>query len=72
MNVYFVRHVADARSIDEDFVCLTAIDYLRIARDEFDAGVMKTESHTQADRDTWDAGEPRRCRRLLLNRIREP
>ena len=45
MNVHFVRHDANARSVDENFVGLAAIDNFRIAGDELDAGVIGCGMH---------------------------
>src|SRR6476660_6450223 len=49
MDVYLVRHGANARSIDENFVRLPAIDYLRIAGHKFDAGVISRSMHRLHD-----------------------
>ena len=40
MDVHLIRHNTDARSIDENFVRLAAIDHLRIAGDKLHTGVV--------------------------------
>src|SRR6476660_8358066 len=49
LDGHLVRNNAYARSIDENFVRLAAIDYLRGACDEFDAGVISRSMHRLHD-----------------------
>src|SRR4029077_9215479 len=49
MDVYFLRHDADARSVDENFVCFAAIDHLRIASDQLHTGGIGSIAHRLDD-----------------------
>ena len=49
MDVYVVRHDADAGSIDENLVCFTPVNHLCIASDQLHAGGIGSSVHRLDD-----------------------